>query len=188
VEWGEQNMPEVTSDATLIIATSWQALTRAESGDERARICNCTVIIVFAAFFIEANLNHFIERASCIEGTPAPPGEHDGLHNKVAWVFNVFVAEEPIHDSTLLRHRLEKEFPGIQAIREFRNNVSHGIIDRSSATLANAKDLRVKAKAIVDRILKIAEYNDIQIERGVEYEMAIELIDASCAGTSARGC
>jgi len=47
-------MPEVTPDATLIIATSWQALSRAETGDERASICNCTVIIVFAAFFTVA--------------------------------------------------------------------------------------------------------------------------------------
>lgn len=49
-------MPEASKDATLIIATSWQALNRAETGDERTMICNCTVMIVFAAFYIETNL------------------------------------------------------------------------------------------------------------------------------------
>jgi hypothetical protein len=174
-------MPEVTSDATLIIATSWQALGRAESGDERASICNCTVIIVFAAFFLEANLNHFIEKAAGKEGVPRPPGEHDGLTPKVAWVYTAFVAKQPITDSRELLRRLESEFPGFTEIREFRNGVSHGIINREAATLANAKRLRLAAKDMVNHLLEIAKENHIAIERGVEYEMAVSTAPADSA-------
>ena len=53
-------MPEGSLDATILIATSWQALKRAKGGDERTMITNCTIVIVFASFFIEANLNRII--------------------------------------------------------------------------------------------------------------------------------
>ncbi|MBI3152818.1 MAG: hypothetical protein HYZ21_11835 [Chloroflexi bacterium] len=166
-------MAEVTQDATLIIATSWQALRRAESGDERTEICNCTVIIVFAAFFIEANLNHLIDKARAKPGVTHAPNDHDGLQPKLAWVYNTFVAGEAVTNPDQLKVRLEEEFPGFQAIREFRNNVSHGIVDRTMAKLAAAKELRIAAKAIVDRLVTIAKDNGIELERGIEYEMAI---------------
>ncbi len=82
-------------------------------------------------------------------------------------------------DQSQLNLRLEDEFPGLNAIREFRNNVSHGIIDRSVATLSKATELRIAAKAIVDRLLSIAEEHHIEIQRGVEYEVAISTIVAS---------
>ena len=50
-------MPEVSTDASILIGISWQALERAEKGDERSIISDCTVAIIFAGFFIEANLN-----------------------------------------------------------------------------------------------------------------------------------
>lgn len=172
-------MAEVSPDATLIIATSWQALKRAEGGDERTKICNCTVIIVFAAFFIEANLNHFIDKVQGTQGISAPPDDFAGLQPKMAWVYNSFIASEPITDQSQLKLKLEDEFPGFNVIRDFRNNVSHGIIDRSVATLSKAKELRFAAKAIVNRLLNIAEEHNIEIQRGVEYEVAISTIEAS---------
>jgi len=173
-------MPEVTPDATLIIATSWQALSRAETGDERASICNCTVIIVFAAFFIEANLNHFIDKAGARGMRPAPT-DFDGLHAKLAWVYNSFIADNPVTSADELANRLEEAFPGIQAIRTFRNGVSHGVIDRFVANLAEARRLRLAAKNIVDRLLAVARQNNIDIQRGIEYEMAIHSSDAGAA-------
>jgi hypothetical protein len=166
-------MPEVTTDASLIIAISWQALKRAESGDEETRICNCTVVIVFAAFFVEATLNHFIDKAREKEGITPPPNENDGLHPKLSWVYNSFLADSPITDTRLLATKLEEAFPGFGAIRGFRNGVSHGRIDRAAATLENADKLRAAAKAIVNRLLEIAKENGIEIERAVDYRMAI---------------
>jgi len=174
-------MPEVTSDATLIIATSWQALGRAETGDERAGICNCTVMIVFAAFFIEANLNQFIEKAAGKGAAGHPPGEHDGLTKKLAWVYNSFVAKAVVTDPKELNASLETEFPGVEEIRNFRNDVAHGIINRPTATLDNAKRLRLRAKQIVDHLLEIAKKNGIPVDRGVEYEMAISTTPAESA-------
>jgi hypothetical protein len=172
-------MPEVTPDATLIIATSWQALGRAETGDQRATICNCAVIIVFAAFYIEANLNHFIEKAASIEGLPPAPDEYAGLQKKLGWLYNSFIAKEPIAEVHELESKLEEEFPGFQAIRNFRNRVSHGYIDRSTATLEVARQLRKAAKAIVKRIIEVGRERGLTIEAGVEYEMAIITSDAA---------
>jgi hypothetical protein len=54
-------MPESTSDASILIAISHQAQNRARLGDRFTILCDCTVMIVFAGYFIEANLNHIIE-------------------------------------------------------------------------------------------------------------------------------
>lgn len=172
-------MPEVTPDATLIIATSWQALGRAESGNERARVCNCTVIIVFAAFYVEANLNHFIEKAAILPDLPPPPRENAGLQRKLGWLYNTFIASTPVTDLQELEATLEQEFPGFQRIRKFRNDVSHGVIDRSTATIEVAKELRKSAKAIAEHIVEIGRARGLNIERAVEYEMAISSSDAA---------
>jgi hypothetical protein len=166
-------LPEVTSDASSIIAVSWQALARAQLGNERTQVCDCTVVVVFAAFFIESTLNHFIEVAGRKKDISPAPGEHDGLHRKLAWVYDNFMAHPPNTNQTLPSAALEDAFPGFEAIRKFRNDVSHGIIDRSVATLPNALRLRSAAKAIVNRLLDVARDNDIAIERAVEYSMAI---------------
>lgn len=54
-------MPEISKDASILIGISWQALKRAEKGDDRTKISDCPVAMVFAGFFIEANLNQLIE-------------------------------------------------------------------------------------------------------------------------------
>ena len=51
-------MPEVTSHASILIATSFQALDRVIKDNKETEICDSTIVILFAAFFIEANLNH----------------------------------------------------------------------------------------------------------------------------------
>jgi hypothetical protein len=46
-------VPEGTKHAAVLITTSWQALNRAVQGDHDARLCNCTVVILFAGFYDE---------------------------------------------------------------------------------------------------------------------------------------
>jgi hypothetical protein len=53
-------MPEATADAAILIAASYQAMNRAAAGDPRTQLCDCTVTVAFAGFYIEANLNHVI--------------------------------------------------------------------------------------------------------------------------------
>ena len=166
-------MPEVDPDATLIIATSWQALSRAETGDERASICNCTVILVFAAFFLEANLNHVINEIRQADVISDLPGEYAGLQRKLGWFYNTFMASSPITEKARLETALEEEFPGFLQLRDFRNSLAHGVIDRALANLNEAKRLRLAAKRIVDRLLAIAADKGYPVQRGVEYQVAV---------------
>ena len=53
-------MPEASEDATILIAISFQALQRLETRNKATEICDCTITILFAAFFVEANLNYIL--------------------------------------------------------------------------------------------------------------------------------
>ena len=174
-------MPEGSVDATILLATSWQALKRAKSGDERTMICNCTIVVVFAAFFIEANLNHIIEKmGKTTEMLQFLGNANSGLQHKLAWFYNRFVARpKAVSKRQMYKNgidrKLRRRFPGFYEIYDFRNNISHGIIDRHTANLGDAKRLRVSAKAIVDELFQISEKAGYQIPRSVTYEVAITL-------------
>ncbi len=86
-------MPEGTKDASVLIATSWQALGRARDGSESTILCNCTVVLIFAAFYIEANLNHIIEELGKTKDVEQFFNtKFTGLQNKLGWFYNSFVA------------------------------------------------------------------------------------------------
>jgi hypothetical protein len=77
----------------ILIAISWQALNRALSGRADTTLCDCTVVILFAGFYLEADLNDLIQRlgrtremrASLKKQTP-------GLGDKLASFYNEYVA------------------------------------------------------------------------------------------------
>ena len=46
-------MPEVSKDAAILIATSYQALKRVEKGEKSTEIANCVVVILFAGFLLK---------------------------------------------------------------------------------------------------------------------------------------
>jgi len=79
-------MPKVSKDASLLIATSYQALRRAERGDKSTEITNCVVVILFAGFFIEENLNVIIKEMKKFNEMKKFLGgkEHPGLLDKMA--------------------------------------------------------------------------------------------------------
>ena len=172
-------MPEGSVDATLLLATSWQALTRAKGGDERTMLCNCTVVVVFAAFFIEANLNHIIDEMGKTDEMFQFLGNRNaGLQHKLAWFYNHVVARQRAATKREMYQngieiKLRRKFPGFDEIYNFRNNISHGIIDRNTANLDDAKRLRVNAKAIVDALFKTATKAGYEIPRSITYEFAI---------------
>ena len=179
-------MPEATEDATFLIATSWQALGRANQGDERTEICDCTVILVFAAFYLEANLNHFIEAMGDTEEMKdfLRPARHPGLYPKLAWFHNKHEASGAAKSKDELyadefRNQLFERFPGFEEIHEFRNGVSHGAIDKAVANLEVAKRLRGQAKDIVGSLFDIAAAASCTIERVTTYEMAVESVQGS---------
>src|SRR6266540_4183750 len=153
-------MPEVSKDASILIFISWQALKRAEQGNERTRISDCTVAIVFAGFFIEANFNQIIEAlGKRQEMMDFLKNKHPGLQDKFAWFYNSYVAQSKLKSKEAgmkeLYNKLRAKFPGFDEIYKFRNDISHGNIDSSTANLIDAEKLRVQAKSIVDELFKI---------------------------------
>jgi len=176
-------MPEATEDAAFLIATSWQALGRARQGDERTEKCDCTVILVFAAFYIEANLNHFIEAMGDTDEMMLflRPARHPGLEPKLAWFYNKHVAggvaktRDDLHEPEF-REGFLARFPGFDEIHSFRNGVAHGTIDKGIASLESAKALRQQAKDIVDSLYDIAATAGHPIDRVTTYEMAVESV------------
>ena len=63
-------MSELSEDAAILIATSWQAMVRAEGKKPITTITNCTTMILFATFFVEATLNYIIEKFAKAENPP----------------------------------------------------------------------------------------------------------------------
>ncbi|MDO8303514.1 MAG: hypothetical protein Q7T18_09755, partial [Sedimentisphaerales bacterium] len=156
---------------------------RARSLNERTLICDCTAVIVFAAFFIEANLNHIIESSKkSAEMKRFLNVRYPGLQDKLGWFYNNFVARlkatnrRDMYDFGI-EGKLRKKFPGFEKIYEFRNSISHGVIDRNLANLQDAESLRLQAKMIVDELFRISARSGFSISRSITYEVAINSTD-----------
>jgi hypothetical protein len=68
------------------IAISWQALHRALAGDPRTQECDSAVVIVFAGFYLEADLNDLIHRLGRENDMRAfLRRRHPGVQDKLAW-------------------------------------------------------------------------------------------------------
>lgn len=170
-------MPEASPDPIIIISSSWQAPGRAETGDERATMSNCAVSIVFAAFYIEANLNHIITTMRLPYEMMEFYGYCADLKDKLAWFYGKFCADQYWRSTYEIYDELMTRFPGFDEIYRFRNSVSHGEIDRSLANLKDAKKLRTQAEAIVNDLFEIAKQAGYEIPRGITYEAAISCED-----------
>lgn len=173
-------MPEGSEDATLLIAASWQALNRAISGNRKTLITDCTVLILFAAFFIEANLNYVIEELNQTAkmkkflNKPYP-----GLQDKLGWFYNKYVARSKAQNKDQLYRmgitkKLRRKYPGFAKLYRFRNDISHGSINKSAKSLREPILLRSQAKQIVDDVFKTASKSvGYDIPRVVTYSDAI---------------
>ena len=54
-------MSEGSDHAAILIGASYQALDRAIKGNKATLLTDCTVLILFAGFYVEATLNHIFE-------------------------------------------------------------------------------------------------------------------------------
>lgn len=174
-------MPEISNNAAILIATSFQALNRAKTHDKATTLCNCTIAILFASFFIEENLDVIIKKMKKDREMEIflnkRKGEHPGLLDKIGWFYNYSISSHKVDDKNSLftqklMGKLEKQFPGFRRIYQFRNNVAHGKINRR-ISLEDAKKLRMQAKSIVDTLLSTALELGCYIPREVTYTMAI---------------
>ena len=179
-------MPEGSKDASILIATSWQALSRAfqnamnDNGD--ALICDCTIIILFAGYFIESNLNNIIEKLNKTEDMKKYLGikkhKYPGMLGKFAWFYNQYVARAKASNKEQMykngvKGKLGRRFPGFNKIYNFRNDISHGRINRSVANLQDAIILRQQAADIVKELFRITEKAGHIIPRDIDYWTAI---------------
>ena len=153
-------MAEVNTDAMALISISWQALTRVIQGNKDTELCDCTIMILFAGFFIEANLNYIIDNMKTNQQMRQflkikKKDRYPGLQLKLGWFYNEYVArdkainrDDPLFHKAVIRRKLGRKFPGYCTISHFRNKISHGYIDPSIANPENALKLRKQAKDI----------------------------------------
>lgn len=173
-------MSEGSKDASILIATSWQALNRAIVGPPVTQLCDCTVVILFASFFIEANLNDIIDRLhmrknieSFLNGKANP-----GLEAKLSWFYNEFVARTKQQHVTKTfnkqaRTKLRKRYPGLAATVRFRNDIAHGRINSTARSLQDTRRLRQHAKNIVDDLFRVIARKGHPLKRDISYQDAI---------------
>jgi len=174
-------MAEGNKDAMILITTSWQALGRALLAIPETQICDCTVVTLFAGFFIEANLNFIIgklhmkkEMISFLNSNRYP-----GLQDKLAWFYNKFVAKFEAKTKKELfgngiKSKLRRRYPGFAVLYRFRNDLSHGIINNTARSLPKVVELRQQAKNIVDDLFDVVIRAGYHISRDVDYQKAIQ--------------
>ena len=172
-------MPEGGRHAPILIATSWQALDRVITEGPETRICNCTVVILFAGFYIEANLNHIVEQLHLKDRMKTfLEQKYPGLQDKLAWFYNEFVARsKSAKRKDLFRSgitkKLRRRFPGFGKLYRFRNDLSHGVLNKSAHSIDQAKQLRLQAKDIVEQMFRILKRRGHSIRRDTTYYQAI---------------
>ena len=175
-------MSEVSAEAMLLITISWQALKRAELYNRATILCDNTVTILFASIYIEANLNYIIDKMGMTDDVRQFYGKknnknfHPGLQNKLVWFYNKFVArkKEGHGNIKIIEKKLWRKFPGYKKIYQFRNEISHGFVNKSISDLDQAIKLRQQAKDIVIELINIAKKKDPTIEQDIDYLKAIE--------------
>ena len=111
----------------ILIAISWQALNRALAGNLRTQECDCAVVIVFAGFYLEADLNDLIHRLRRENDMRAfLRRRHPGLQDKLAWFYNEYVARSKAQNRDELfkrgvEQKLRRRFQG------FADRAFHGL-------------------------------------------------------------
>ena len=165
-------MPEGNKDAALLIGISYQALQRQLIiPDPTTQKADCTVVIVFAGFYIEATVNVIVEQMNLklkMDSFLNPKKSkyyHPGLQDKLGWFYNEFISRDKATTKSQLynsgiKRKLRRKFPGFTKLYKFRNDVSHGEIGRPAGSLQETQDLRDQAKDIRNSLYKIAQRHD----------------------------
>jgi hypothetical protein len=174
-------MAEGSKDAMILITTSWQALGRASLSIPESTICDCTVVTLFASFFIEANLNYIIEKLHMKKEMVKflNNNRYPGVQDKLAWFYNKFIAKVKSKTKNELfdkgiKSKLRRRYPGFATLYRFRNDLSHGVINDTARSLPKVVELRQQAKVIVDDLFDVVTRAGYRISRDVTYQRAIQ--------------
>jgi len=166
-------MSEADNTTVTLIATSWQALQRAENNGKKAlvfdsstKLSDCIVTIVFASFFLEANLNHILKTLGRYEDMQKSCGNFPGLYKKLSWFYKEYAVKREAKNKDDLTTRIKIEFPDFDRICEFRNDVAHGNLDSIKPYeelhdlepfFIEVGKLRNRTKEIVDKLFEISD-------------------------------
>lgn len=156
-------MPEVSENAAILLAISWQAFDRIKTDSFDRKVCDSVVAIVFACFYIEESFNVIIDEQTKKDKTLVKPGKNSGMLRKCLWLFNEFFLGEDqkiddpykknITNEFELLLPLSQEFPDFLKLKELRNCISHGEVKNIMPHLDEIANLRQSAKDIVGRLL-----------------------------------
>ena len=176
-------MAEVSDNAAIFIATSFQAMERAKFGIPPDSVTvNLMIALVFLGFYLEENLDVIITRVNkddeLREFFDVKKGKKKfGLLNKFGWFYNSYIAPSKLEKSSKLfikdlENNLEARFPGFEKIYTFRNLVSHGKIQHS-LSITDISPLREREKAITCELLEIVNQKEgVVIEKNINYKDA----------------
>jgi hypothetical protein len=171
-----EDMAEVSDNAAIFIATSFQAIERAKFGIPlNSETVNLMVSLVFLGFYLEENLDVIIDRLNKRHELKELFGNREsGLKNKFVWFYNSYIALDKLKKFNKLSmddllKNLEARFPGFEKIYAFRNPVSHGKI-KHSLSISEVNALRERAKAITSELLEIIDKKEgVVIEKNIDY-------------------
>ena len=177
-------MSEGSDHAAILIATSYQALNRAIQSNQDMLITDCTVLILFAGFYVEATLNHIFEfidkdiNAFPLHENSTSGKRYPGMQDKLAWFYNEFVEESKASNWSEIRKKdinskLRTMFPGFSELHRFRNDISHGRINETAKSLTTAQTLRQQAKDLVGQLYAITTAKGYAVPRLVTYKDAL---------------
>ena len=167
-------MPESTKEASMLINISYRALKRVEADNQDAQIADRVVMMIFAAFFIEANLNHIIKALGKEKDVETKWGANSGLGNKLAWFYNAYVSSSEITSKKEIYQKTCERFPCSREICDFRDCIAHGELNKALPYLSQAEEMRAKAKDIVDELFKILKVHGHEFPRVITYNEANE--------------
>lgn len=173
-------MPEISDNAAILLATSYQAKNRAELHTGDLRKCNSIVVLIFACFYLEETIEVVIQKLEksndVIDFTNR---SNPGLLGKFAWFYNNYLFEEPKSSFSYffegkvkeILQALDSAFPRFQDLYNFRNDISHGKINKFAMDLSEVCQLRQAAKDIVNELLRIT---NLEKHRVVKFDSAIK--------------
>jgi len=177
-------MAKKDRNSPILIAISWQALNRLKAGNPATQECDCAVVIVFAGFYLEADLNDLIRRMGRERDMLTFFDPHrrrrPGLQDKLAWFYNEYVARSKAKSRDALygrciKTKLRRRFAGFAELYRFRNDLAHGRVNANAKSLRKTEFLRERAKDISRALFEIAGAHGYALKPSTDYYGAIGL-------------
>ena len=170
-------MAEVSENAALLLATSYQAFQRIDTSDFGEKVCASAVTIIFACIYLEQSIDVIINKLKVKnrmkrEVKQATNHNQPSLLEKYIWFCNEYFLEEKDKVKEPFKRNRRKEYiftsqldeiiQDFNLLRNLRNDISHGKIDKILPHLNKITELRQSAKNIVSNALDCVNLHDFR--------------------------